>query len=194
MGNILTFTGASGSGKSSIAKSLDFPLVLSTTTRAPRPSDLPGEYEYLDSNCFESKYFESNSFSSKSFDSVEARNDFLWIKEYGGNYYGTRYDSINLALSRPENFIMILVPEVLPLLLDYAGKEKVLPFYIRSPDEAVLRSRLEKRGELEDSIERRLKGSRDWDLQAEGSGIPYIFITNNGTIEEAVEQVRKYLK
>ncbi len=184
MGKILTFTGASGSGKSSIAKSLGFSLVLSTTTRAPRPSDLPGEYEYIDS-----KYFDS-----KSFDSVEARNDFLWIKEYGGNYYSTRYDSINLALSRPENFIMIIVPEVLPMLLDYAGKEKVLPFYIRSPDEAVLRSRLETRGELEDSIERRLKGSRDWDLQAEGSGIPYIFITNNGAIEEAVGQVRKYLR
>lgn len=194
MGKILTFTGASGSGKSSIAKSLGFPLVLSTTTRVPRPSDLPGEYEHLDSNYFESKYFESKSFCSKSFDSVEARNDFLWIKEYGGNYYSTRYDSINRALSRPENFIMILVPEVLPLLLDYAGKEKVLPFYIRSPDEAVLRSRLEARGEQEDSIERRLKGSRDWDLQAEESGIPYIFITNNGTIEEAAEQVRKYLK
>ncbi|MEK6905086.1 MAG: hypothetical protein AABX24_01670 [Nanoarchaeota archaeon] len=184
MGKILTFTGASGSGKSSIAKSLGFSLVLSTTTRAPRPSDLPGEYEYIDS-----KYFDS-----KSFDSVEARNDFLWIKEYGGNYYSTRYDSINLALSRPENFIMIIVPEVLPMLLDYAGKEKVLPFYIRSPDEAVLRSRLETRGELEDSIERRLKGSRDWDLQAEGSGIHYIFITNNGAIEEAVGQVRKYLR
>ena len=30
--------------------------------------------------------------------------------------------------------------------------------------------------------------------QAEKSGIPYIFITNNSTIEEAVEQVRGYLK
>ena len=124
----------------------------------------------------------------------EANNDFLWIKGYGGNYYSTRYDSINRALNSPENFIMILVPEVLPLLLDYAGKEKVLPFYIRSPDEAVLRSRLEKRGEREDSIERRLKESRDWDVQADESGIPYFYITNNGTLEEAVGQVKKYLQ
>ena len=179
MGKILTFTGASGSGKSSIAKSLGFPLVLSTTTRAPRPSDLLGEYEYLD---------------IKNFDFTEANNDFLWIKEYGGNYYSTRYDSINRALNSPENFIMILVPEVLPLLLDYAGKEKVLPFYIRSPDEAVLRSRLEKRGEREDSIERRLKESRDWDVQADESGIPYFYITNNDALEEAVGQVKKYLQ
>jgi len=184
MGKILTFTGASGSGKSSIAKSLGFPLVLSTTTRAPRPSDLPGEYEYLDR-----KYFDSNSFNP-----VEARNDFLWIKEYGGNYYSTRYDSINRALNSPENYIMILVPEVLPPLLDYAGKEKVLPFYIRSPDEAVLRSRLEKRGEREDSIERRLKESKDWDMQAGESGIPYFYITNNDALEEAVGQVKKYLQ
>ena len=179
MGKILTFTGASGSGKSSIAKSLGFPLVLSTTTRAPRPSDLLGEYEYL---------------NIKNFDFTEANNDFLWIKEYGGNYYSTRYDSINLALSHPENFIMILVPEVLPLLLDYAGKRKVLPFYLRSPDEAVLRSRLEKRGEREDSIERRLKESKDWDVQADESGIPYFYITNNGALEEAVGHVKKYLK
>ena len=77
---------------------------------------------------------------------------------------------------------------------DYAGKEKVLPFYIRSPDEAVLRSRLEKRGEREDSIERRLKESKDWDVQADESGIPYFYITNNGTLEEAVGQVKKYLQ
>ncbi len=179
MGQITTFTGASGTGKDSIARALGFSYVTSTTTRGPRPSDNPGEYEYLEQEDF---HYEE-----------EAWNAFLWVTTHGGNYYGTKYEPINNALSRSENSTMILVPEVLPLLLAYVGKEKVMPFYIHSPGEAILRTRMEQRGDSNTSIDRRLKESRNWDEEAEKSGIPYTFITNNGMIEEAVEMVRKYL-
>ena len=69
----------------------------------------------------------------------------------------------------------------------------MLPFYIRSPPEQLLRARLEKRGETSETIERRMKESRNWGGQAERSDIPYVFITNNGTIDEMAEQVRKCL-
>ena len=180
MGEIVSLTGASGAGKSTIAKALGFPFVLSTTTRLPKVSDLPGEYEYLE---IDDMVWEEKGW-----------NTYLWIEEHAGNYYGTKREVVDLALQAPGISMMILIPKVLPKLLDYAGKEKVLPFYIRSPSEEILRSRMEQRGEKNDSIERRLQESKEWDQQAEKSEIPYIFVTNNGTIEEAVEQVRKYLK
>lgn len=48
---IITFTGASGAGKTTMVKELlknpQFGLVPSITTRNSRLSDLPGEYEYI---------------------------------------------------------------------------------------------------------------------------------------------------
>src|SRR3989344_3629192 len=115
MGKIITFTGVSGAGKTTIAKSLGFPLILSTTTREPRPSDLAGEYEYLEQD---------------DFDYEKAWGSFLWAKEYGGNHYGTKSEIVDKALASPVTHTMILVPEVLPLLLNYSGKSNVISFYI----------------------------------------------------------------
>ena len=180
MGKIVTFTGASGAGKSTIAQALGFPFVLSTTTRTPRVSDLPGEYEYIE---IDDNVWEENGW-----------NAYLWIEPHAKYYYGTKREVVDRAMQDPGTSMMILIPKVLPKLLTYTGIEKVLPFYIRSPEEATLRTRMRQRGETNDSIELRLDESRKWDEQAEKSGIPYIFITNNSTIEEAVEQVRGYLK
>ena len=180
MGNIITFTGSSGAGKSTIAQALGFPFVLSTTTRMPRASDLPGEYEYIE---IDDQVWEEKGW-----------NAYLWIEPHAGNYYGTKREVVDRALQDPGISMMILIPKVLPKLLDYTGTENVLPFYIRSPEEKILRARMQQRGEIDNSIELRLNESRKWDEQAETSGIPYIFLTNNGTIEEAVEQVRGYLK
>lgn len=179
MGKIVTFTGASGTGKSTLARALGFPFVLSTTTRASRPSDNPGEYEYVPQNYFEE---------------MKRCKGFIWSIPFGSSWYGTKHQPVNHALMSQNYSLMILVPEVIPKLLVYAGTDAILPFYIRSLPEEVLRVRLEKRGDPADSIERRLKESKDWDAEAESSWIPYVFITNNGTIEGAVEQVRRYLK
>ena len=180
MGKIVTFTGASGAGKSTIAQALGFPFVLSTTTRTPRVSDLPGEYEYIE---IDDNVWEENGW-----------NAYLWIEPHAGNYYGTKREVVDRALQDPGISMMILIPKVLPKLLNYTGTEKVLPFYIRSPEESILRARMQQRGDANANIELRLQQSQAWDDQAQKSGIPYIFITNNSTIEEAVEQVRGYLK
>ncbi len=48
---LISFTGVSGSGKSTIVRKLledpAFHIVTSTTTRPPRESDIHGEYEYV---------------------------------------------------------------------------------------------------------------------------------------------------
>lgn len=181
---IITLTGASGAGKTTIAKELledseKFVLLPSYTTRNQRVSDLPGEYRYVGKLRF---------LWHKSW------RDFIWEVKYSGNFYGTKYDSINQAFWEQSSSLMILVPDTIPKLVAYTGEEPILPFYIRSPPEDILRSRLQKRGDTAENIEQCLQESKDWDLEAESSGIPYVLITNKGTIEEAVEQVRKCLK
>ncbi|MBU1644577.1 MAG: AAA family ATPase [Nanoarchaeota archaeon] len=179
---IITFTGASGVGKTTLAKKLleknNFQLVTSTTTREARPSDSPREYEHI---------------SFYSFAELNEQNSFIWTAEHGGNHYGTKFKYIHNALNAPYTSIMILVPEVLPKLIDYA-KEQILPFYIRSPGDEELKRRLIKREEPLESIEKRLKQSEDWEREAEDSKIPYRFIHNPFLrIEDAVREVRLYL-
>lgn len=174
---IVTFTGASGTGKSTIVKELlkdpdNFRLITSTTTRPPRDSDLLGEYEYWTPQQM-----------------AEDASVFIWRAEYAGHSYGTRYRLINDALETPPTSVMILVPEVLPILLAYLP-HKVLPLYVRAPPEDLLRVRLLRRGDDPESIERRLQTISDWERQATEGKIPYRMITNNGTIDEAVKQVK----
>ena len=176
MGQIITLTGAPGTGKTTIAKHMGYPLVQSTTTREPRASDLPGEYEYLE---------------RADFDHDQAWGAFLWGLEYDGNHYGTKSEVVDKALASSGTHTMILVPEVVPQLLNYAGTKKVLPIYILSPLEEVLRSRMKNRGDKPESIERRLRESKTWDGQAGRLAIPYFFITNQRTIEEAVEDIKR---
>ncbi len=174
---IVTFTGASGTGKSTIVKELlkdsrAFRLVTSTTTRPSRGSDLPGEYEHWTPQQM-----------------AEDASLFIWKTEYAGNCYGTRYRVLNDACELPQTSLMILVPEVMPVLFHYYGKH-VLPFYVRAPDEDLLRLRLLRRGDDPESIERRLQTISDWERQATEGKIPYRMITNNGTIDETVQQVK----
>ncbi len=184
---IVTFTGASGSGKSSIAKELlkcsgsdlSYKLVVSVTTRSSRESDLPGEYECI------------------SLDGFAARDEngaFLWKADYAGNRYGTMRQSIDDALDGSSLSMMILVPETVPLLRGYTGNDKVLSFFVQSPDAAILRQRMELRGDTPDNIARRLSKDDEWEQVARSSGIPYVYIQNDGELEETVEQVRNYLK
>lgn len=177
---IVTFTGASGTGKSTLVKELlkdshAFRLVTSTTTRPPRSSDLPGEYEYWTPQQME-----------------KDASLFIWKTEYAGNFYGTRYRVLNDACELPQTSLMILVPKVLPDLLAYLHQQ-VLPFYVRAPDEDILRLRLLRRGDDPESIERRLQTILDWEREATSGRIPYRMITNNGTIDEGVQQVKEYL-
>ena len=178
---IVTFTGVSGSGKSTIVKELlqesdHFRLITSTTTRPPRSSDLPGEYEYWTPEQME-----------------EDASLFIWKTEYVGHQYGTRYRVLNDAFVSPPTSLMILVPEVLPVLLHHYGSY-VLPLYVRAPPEDLLRVRLLRRGDNPESIEQRLQTIPNWERQATEWKIPYRMITNNGTIDEVVKQVKRELE
>lgn len=183
---LITFSGASAVGKSSVAqlllKSSDvYQLLLSTTTRPPRATDLPGEYEYLSSEEF------------------QQRQDFLWQTEVHGNHYGTSKKLLDEAINSSKQSILILIPQVLGTLRKYL-KEQGVPnrsrylrsYYILSPLGPILRERLQQRGDSPEVIEKRLQDCRDWDSQARESPFPYVYVTNNGTLLETLDEIQSW--
>lgn len=176
---IITFTGPSGAGKTSIVRELlklrpQLSLITSLTTRPRRDNDLPNEYQYLSSAEF-AAYPES---------------DFLWKVRVHYIDYGTLKSSVDAALQNqtPKNSIMILVPDVLEKLIAYT-QNQVLPIYILPPPEDVLRERLKKRGDTDEAIEKRIADCREWNDRAKKSLIPYRFIENDWIIDAAVAKV-----
>ena len=188
---IVTITGSSGAGKTSIIKRLLaqnslFKLVTSFTTRTARPSDLPGEYQ-----C---------EVFAKTFEAWNKENKFLWLVSVHNNSYGTLKESVDAALISSAISFMPIVPDVIQPLRDYADTKltgRVLSFYILSPPEEELRRRLKLRGEDDATIEKRVSDCKQWDEAARNSGIPYIFITNNELdhgVGKAALEILKYLK
>lgn len=184
---ILTLTGASGSGKTTIAEELlkEFPiesqLVPSYTTRKPRDTDLPGEYVYI---------------GKFKFWLMDLLGIFIWTVYPHGNNYGTTKLWVKRAL-RNDNlvYIMILTPDAVKKLNSFAEKlgyfEQVFCFYILSPPREVLRERLKKRGDSEEEVEKRLANCSKWDWEAFGSGIRYEYLRNDKEVEVTVEKLKK---
>lgn len=172
---IVTLTGASGSGKSTIIKGVlsGIPrlveLVRSTTTRLKRPSDLDGEYEYI---------------SRPKFDAWEKNGVFLWTVEMvgvGDEKYGTLKTLVDFILNNPKGKIglMLLKPEAVLTLKSYTeaklgqqASTKIDSIFINSPPTGILRERMLKRGDSEKSVERRLEECKDWDHIAHTSRTP----------------------
>ncbi len=185
---IVTITGASGVGKSTIVKKImelrpDFKLIVSFTSRVPRPTDLPGEYECgVPSTAFEKKSM------------------FLWVLPAHGNTYGTLFRSVNKSLSDKTQSMMILIPEAVEILHNYAEsvcRGSILSFFVLSPPEEELRRRMRLRNEEEDLIKRRIKDCRKWYEDTKRSYIPYILISNDEPdvgVEEAARKILEYLK
>ncbi|MFA6006997.1 MAG: hypothetical protein WC764_04720 [Candidatus Paceibacterota bacterium] len=183
---IVSVTGPTGSGKTSIARGVlkeracAF-MVQSHTTRDPRPSDLPGEYSYDTPDEYAHLYMTGS---------------FLWTAKHGSTCYGTTPEIIRSAYEPTEALgIMILVPEVIPLLWQFLGKigkgASYKPFFIVPPERAVLEGRLRARGDKVEEIALRLDEAQNWYRDAKLSGIPYTYIRNDGAIETAVNEILK---
>ena len=182
---IVSFTGPSGVGKTYIVKELlrlnpSWRLVTSYTTRGPRDSDLFGEYRC---NVHEEEFFDPRK-SSK----------FAWTVYEHGNSYGHLMGSIKSALTGayPPRWMLTLTPDLVLEFLKLSGG-RALPIFVLPPEEDILRQRLSKRGESEEAIVKRIQDCREWTEDARVSDLPYVFLENNGTIEETAQKVIEIL-
>jgi guanylate kinase len=142
----LTLIGAAGSGKSSIAESLERNLkslkrVITTTSRAPRPSEVDGKDYYF--------------VSRDEFERELVSGAFIEWEETHGNYYGTSFESLHSVVD----------PGLSPLLvIDIRGamtlREKfphdLISVFIIPPSKGVLKTRIEARGTSKEELKTRL--------------------------------------
>ncbi|MBI5152971.1 MAG: hypothetical protein HZA36_00695 [Parcubacteria group bacterium] len=190
---IVTLTGASGVGKSTLVRRVielrpGTKLVTSLTTRPARMTDLSGEYECE----MPRERFEKHA------------EDFLWVLPAHGNYYATPKKAVLEAFVFHRSFgpqCMILVPEAVSLLHIYLKQfenheRNIVSFYVLSPPEDELRRRLRARGDDEGMIQGRIDDCRQWDAEALKSDIPYVFLSNDeigAGIENAIKQMCVFL-
>ncbi len=185
---LLTITGPSASGKTSLARALmtrvpAMTMLRSVTTRASRPSDLLGEYHYA---------------SGVEFDQLLTDHEFLWMVEVHGNRYGTRKEDVRGAVEHGGIILGILTVEATKQLREYLtslGKEDELTsVYLDISDEELLLKRLMKRGDSREDIELRIKQCRSWAQERDRSGVPYIIYDASETSDALSERVLSLLE
>ena len=179
---IISITGPSAAGKTTIVQRLlaecaDLSIIPSYMTRSRRENDIFEECRYV---------------SQEEFVRLEEQQTFLWTADVHGNHYGTSRISIDNALVSQNRSLIIAVPYVIPILMKYAN-DSVLPIYIQAPSPGELARRLRARGESKTQIERRIVDCLQWDEDVRESNIPYQYVTNDTTIEEAVAHVKNIL-
>ena len=189
MKNILiTLTGISGSGKSTVLKRLeeehDYHKVITCTTRDPRPAD--NEQHGVD------YYF----LSKEDFKEQIKQNKFVENEEFDGNYYGTRWSEIENKHTLP---IAILEPNgaknIKEILKD--KNYEVINVFIDCPPELAIERITKRDATIPERLKKRLKSintkesdwhEREYDLRVPPDGnIDFI----NQKIIETVINFRK---
>ena len=181
---IITLSGASGSGKSSYCRELlasdgRFSLIESHTTRAARSKDLPGEYVHVSPDFFR-----------------DQADGFLWTLDVHGHTYGTMRQTVLDCLRRPERIgVMLVVPGCLPILREFVNAQGtgILHFHCLSPSVEKLRERFGRRiarGDMtSEEAERRIIDCATVDDDARRSVIPHLFVPADITIEQAARRI-----
>lgn len=169
---MIILCGRDAAGKTTLAKELiksfGFRKFPSVTTRAPRASDLPGEYEHVSPEEFVQRQ--------------QKAMHFAWQVRHANESYGTERVPLEEALRNThERWIDILIPGIVYMHWGYAVKvgaeRRVLYFYL-NPSEGILRQRLIQRGETDGKAFLKTHASRYFEEDVRKHAEHFIIIDN----------------
>ncbi|MEO5364406.1 MAG: guanylate kinase [Magnetococcus sp. DMHC-8] len=152
-GFIIVLSAPSGAGKSTLAAHLiqavaGVRLSVSTTTRAPRPGEVPGQaYHFVDRATFQAR--------------IE-RGDFLEWAEVFGNHYGTDRANVEPVLAQGEEVLLDIDWQGARQVRACCAPGEVVAVAIVPPSRRVLQERLTGRGSDDPQvIARRMAQARE---------------------------------
>lgn len=178
-GLLIIISGAAGTGKGTIVKSLlannvDMTLSVSATTRKPRPGETHG-VEY---------FFKTN----EEFNTMINNGDFIEYTSYNGNFYGTPKEAVLAKLDEGKNVI-------LEIEVEGAGNAKksfpdAITIFLAPPSKQILYERLKGRGtETADVIDRRMRiAEHEFSLANN-----YEYIVVNDVVESATARIESII-
>jgi guanylate kinase len=174
-GLLMVVSAPSGAGKTSICREIlrQFPNVrfsVSCTTRSPRPGEVDGkDYEFI---------------SREEFRERLDRGEFIeWVENFG-ELYGTSKKTMDAFLDQGYDLILDIERRGAKAIREHYPR--AIFIFILPPSISELKSRLSRRGESADVMQRRLKSSLDEIREA----LWYDYIVFNEKLEEAVDRFR----
>lgn len=175
-GLVLFVSGSSGVGKNTLIKGLlakeGYKFISSYTTRAPRESDAPNQYQYISIPEFEAKI--------KS-------NEILEYDIFNENYYGTSrkmfIDGLNEAKVVMKDITVLGHKNV----VEKMGDEVNLLSVFLTEDKRTLKQRLTDRGEKPEKIKARLELYKKEQAQISN----YHFVIKNTVYLKSLEKLEK---
>jgi guanylate kinase len=149
-GLLVVISAPSGGGKTTLAHELmgrfsNSSRSISTTTRPPRPTEIPGQdYDFV---------------SDAEFDRLDRLNEFAESAMVHGFRYGTRKSTVNQALE--EGRLLFLIIDIQGAKSIKGQFQQALTIFVAPPDFDILETRLRKRGTESDAdIRKRLENAR----------------------------------
>lgn len=177
-GALLILSGPSGSGKSSLYNMLknnfsNLSFSVSTTSRDIRGAEIDGkDYHFI---------------SKQEFKIGIKNNEFIEWAEVHGNYYGTSKKTINQAINKPNNILILDIDVQGFIQLRDEYKPYLTSVFVAPPSKEILKQRLINRStDSISTIEKRLNNALD-EIK-EYSKYDYLII--NDSLERAYQDLK----